>query len=76
MNNIFKNQMETIGKALQLAGEKDPINELADSWYSFGLRDRDINFYTLCQICSDVYIVKFRNRLRDLELGFKKIGQK
>jgi hypothetical protein len=53
-----------------------PIVLFADEMFKAGLVERDINWDVMRNELSSVVLLQFRNRLRDLEIGIRKVGDK
>lgn len=52
------------------------VVQLADSLYISGLREEDINWRMMAKKTPSGPLIQFRNRLRDLEKGFRRPGEK
>ena len=53
-----------------------PVVKLADKFFLSGLREEDVNWRLMSKKTPLPAMLQFRNRLRDLEIGFRKMGEK
>jgi hypothetical protein len=73
--NMIK--MNVLGARLIEEGSKlHPIVKFADEMFLSGMREADLNLHVLKKYCPYEYVSMFNNRLRDLERGFRKPGER
>jgi hypothetical protein len=67
-------QMALCARLIEESKRLDPVIRFADEMYKSGLRSEDIDYSVMKKNIPDDVSLKFRNRIRDLEIGFCNIG--
>ena len=70
------NHTALIAKIIEESQKLPPVVKLADELFMAGLREEDVNWRLMSKKTPAPAMIQFRNRLRDLEKGFRKPGEK
>jgi hypothetical protein len=70
------NQNILVVRIIEESQKLPHVVQLADYHFISGLREDDINWGMMAKNIPSGPLLQFRNRLRDLETGFRKPGEK